>query len=63
MKRDQLWAKLRPAFESGGGVPSGLLARRLLDVCSIVWTEYYTTVSKLSCKACTNLIEFLPYST
>jgi len=31
MTRDQLWAKPRPTFEPGGGVPSGLL-----DVCSIV---------------------------
>jgi len=31
MTRDQLWAKPRPTFEPGGGVPSGLL-----DACSIV---------------------------
>jgi len=28
--RDQLWAKPKPTFEPGGGVPSGLL-----DVCSM----------------------------
>jgi len=41
-----MWAKPRPTFEPGGGVPSALLdvlldvcstfVRRLLDVCSIV---------------------------